>query len=147
MSEYLLVVEGLAESGADVAMFVDEIDYRAAMFGCAFAEPVHGYVWCNTHGWVLADEACVCEECACELMEAEGSCDPGCPIHNCSAYECACAWQKDLEQLQEAGRREVEAELHAERQAEWVVADFVSQYCVEVYRGEEPRDRHYDRCR
>lgn len=74
MSEYLLVVEGLDESGADVAIFVDEIDYRAAMFGCAFAEPVHGYVWCSTHGWVLANEACVCEACA-DALRSEYPCE------------------------------------------------------------------------
>lgn len=71
MSEYMLVVEGLAESGADAAMFVNETDYKAAMFGCAFNEPVHGYVWCALHGWVLADETCVCEDCATEQRQLD----------------------------------------------------------------------------
>ena len=65
MSQFLLVVEGLAASGADVAMSVTEVDYKAAMFGLSFTQPVHGYVWCNKHhDWVRSDEAMVCERCA-----------------------------------------------------------------------------------
>jgi hypothetical protein len=71
MAEFLLVVEGLMADGADAAMFVSEDTYKAAMFGCVFREPVHGYVWCDRHGWVLADEACVCDDCVQEAMEAQ----------------------------------------------------------------------------
>jgi hypothetical protein len=71
MAEFLLVVEGLMADGSDAAMMVDETTYKVAMFGLSFAEAVHGYVWCNRHGWVLADEACVCGDCVQEAMEAQ----------------------------------------------------------------------------
>jgi hypothetical protein len=100
MAEFLLVVERLMADGADAAMFVSEDTYKGAMFGCIFAEPVHGYVWCNKHGWVLADEACVCDDCVHEAMEA------------------------DFERLCEIEER---AWLETERAAEWAVQQFVSQ--------------------
>jgi hypothetical protein len=103
MSEYLLVVEGLAEGGADAAMFVDEIDYRAAMFGCAFVEPVHGYVWCSTHGWVLADEACVCEACA-DALRSEYPCEYAGEID----YSCEYAEEIDCD---------------AEDNGDWLIVD------------------------
>jgi hypothetical protein len=71
MAEFLLVVERLMADGADAAMFVSEDTYKAAMFGCVFAEPVHGYVWCDRHGWVRSDEACVCDDCVCEALQAQ----------------------------------------------------------------------------
>ena len=71
MAEFLLVVERLMADGADAALFVSEDTYRAAMFGCAFAEPVHGYVWCDRHGWVRSDEACVCDDCVWEALQAQ----------------------------------------------------------------------------
>jgi hypothetical protein len=71
MAEFLLVVEGLMADGADAAMFVSEDTYKGAMFGCVFAEPVHGYVWCDRHGWVRSDEACVCDDCVWEALQAQ----------------------------------------------------------------------------
>jgi hypothetical protein len=71
MSEFLLVVERLMADGADAAMFVSEDTYKAAMFACVFAEPVHGYVWCGRHGWVRSDEACVCDDCVWEALQAQ----------------------------------------------------------------------------
>jgi hypothetical protein len=71
MAQFLLVVDGIMADGSDQAMTVGIEDYKAAMFGLAFAEPVHGYVWCDTHGWVLADESCVCGECVAELYRRE----------------------------------------------------------------------------
>ena len=71
MAEFLLVVERLMADGADAAMMVDESTYKGAMFGCAFAEPVHGYVWCDRHGWVRSDEACVCDHCVWEALQAQ----------------------------------------------------------------------------
>lgn len=71
MTEFLLVVEGLMADGADAAMFVSEGTYKAAMFACVFAEPVHGYVWCDRHGWVRSDEACVCDDCVWEALQAQ----------------------------------------------------------------------------
>lgn len=71
MSEFLLVVEGLMADGSDHAMTVGIDDYKAAMFGCSFAEPVLGYVWCDTHGWVRSDETCVCVDCVALHWEDE----------------------------------------------------------------------------
>lgn len=71
MSEFLLVVEGLMADGADAAMFVSEDTYKGAMFRCVFTEPVHGYVWCDRHGWVRSDEACVCDDCVWEALQAQ----------------------------------------------------------------------------
>ena len=71
MAEFLLVVERLMADGADAAMFVSEDTYKGAMFGCVFAEPVHGYVWCDRHGWVRSDEACVCDNCVWEALQAQ----------------------------------------------------------------------------
>jgi hypothetical protein len=71
MAEFLLVVEGLMADGADAAMFVSEDTYMAAMFACVFAEPVHGYVWCDRHGWMRSDEACVCDDCVWEALQAQ----------------------------------------------------------------------------
>jgi hypothetical protein len=74
MAEFLLVVEGLAADGADAAMIVDETTYLAALFGHVFAPDdgaVLGYVWCDRHGWVLADEACVCGDCVWEALQAQ----------------------------------------------------------------------------
>ncbi|MBE2233658.1 MAG: hypothetical protein IAE85_09200 [Anaerolinea sp.] len=71
MAEFLLVVERLMADGADAAMMVDESTYKGAMFGCAFVEPVHGYVWCDRHGWVRSDEACVCDDCVWEALQAQ----------------------------------------------------------------------------
>lgn len=94
MSEYLLVVEGLAESGADSAMVVSESTYRAAMFGCVFSEPVHGYVWCDTHhDWVPADEALVCERCADAAREATAwEYCPGCGEFVAGSEPCECVF-------------------------------------------------------
>jgi hypothetical protein len=100
MSEFLLVVEGLMAGGADAAMLVSEDTYKGAMFGCIFDEPVHGYVWCDRHDWVLADEACVCGDC----VEA--------------------AWEAEYERMCEIEER---AWLHTERAAEWAVQQFVNQ--------------------
>ena len=100
MSDYLLAVEGLKADGADVAMFVSEDTYKGAMFGCVFVEPVHGYVWCDRHGWALANETFVCGDCVQEAMEA------------------------DFERLCEIEER---AWLETERAAEWAVQQFVSQ--------------------
>jgi hypothetical protein len=86
--------------GADAALFVSDDTYKAAMFACIFAEPVHGFVWCDRHGWVLADEACVCGDCVHEAMEA------------------------DFERLCEIEER---AWLQTERAAEWAVQQHVSQ--------------------
>jgi hypothetical protein len=71
VSDFLLVVEGLMADGSDQAMTVGIEDYKAAMFGLAFAEPVHGYVWCDKHGWVRCDESCACDECISELLQQE----------------------------------------------------------------------------
>lgn len=71
MAEFLLMVEGLMADGADAAMFVSEDTYKAAMFACVFAEPVHGFVWCDRHGWVRSDEACVCDDCVWEALQAQ----------------------------------------------------------------------------
>ena len=74
MSEYLLVVEGLAEDGADAAMFVSESTYHAAMYGCAFSEPVYGYVWCDKHhDWVRCDEAMICQRCLEDILMREAA--------------------------------------------------------------------------
>ena len=74
MSQFLLVVDGLAASGADVVMSVTEVDYKAAMFGLSFTQPVHGYVWCNKHhDWVLADEAMICQRCLEDILMREAA--------------------------------------------------------------------------
>ena len=72
MSQFLLVVEGLAGSGADAAMSVTEVDYKAAMFDLCFTQPVHGYVWCDTHhDWVRSDESMVCDRCLEDILMRE----------------------------------------------------------------------------
>ena len=72
MSQFLLVVEGLAASGADVAMSVTEVDYKAAMFDLCFTQPVHGYVWCDKHhDWVRCDEAMICQRCLEDILMRE----------------------------------------------------------------------------
>ena len=74
MAQFLLVVEGLAEGGADVAMFVSESTYHAAMYGCAFSEPVYGYVWCDKHhDWVRCDEAMICQRCLEDILMREAA--------------------------------------------------------------------------
>ena len=74
MAQFLLVVEGLAGSGADVAMSVTEVDYKAAMFDLCFTQPVHGYVWCDTHhDWVRSDEAMVCGRCLEDILMREAA--------------------------------------------------------------------------
>jgi hypothetical protein len=71
MAQFLLVVDGIMADGSDQAMTVGIEDYKAAMFGLAFTEPVHGYVWCDTHGWVLADESCVCGHCVDNMLDMD----------------------------------------------------------------------------
>ena len=154
MAEFLLVVEGLMADGADAAMFVSEDTYKAAMFGCVFAEPVHGYVWCDRHGWVLADEACVCGDCVHEAIEKaflkaietefpHGEFDDGAhwrepaqALSPLSPGQWACEpcgdpeWTEEALDADVAHMTEIEerAWLEAERAPEWAVQRFVSQY-------------------
>lgn len=109
MSEFLLVVDGIMADGSDVALFVSEDTYKGAMFGCIFAEPVHGYVWCDRHGWVRSDEAFVCGDCVQESIEK-------------AFLE---AIEADFERVCAIEER---AWLEAERAAEWCVQRFASQY-------------------
>jgi hypothetical protein len=130
MAEFLLVVEGLMADGADAAMFVSEDTYKGAMFGCVFAEPVHGYVWCDRHGWVRSDEACVCNDCIQERMEKaflEGLQTP--------PFE----WTEEAldEAMSHMAEVEERAWLQTERAAEWAVQQFVSQRL----RTDPPRPR------
>jgi hypothetical protein len=150
MAEFLLVVEGLAAGGADAAMFVSEDTYKGAMFGCIFAEPVHGYVWCDRHGWVLADEACVCDGCVQEAMEAQivdefpyGEFDdgrhwrepaepPAQGLYDWLTEPCGDPeWTEEDLAAEVAHMDEVQAraELAMERAAEWATQQFISQYC------------------
>ena len=109
MSEFLLVVEGLMADGADAAIFVGIEDYKAAMFGLAFTQPVLGYVWCDRYGWVRSDETCVCGDCVQEAIEK-------------AFLE---AIEADFERMCEIDEQ---VQLEAERAAEWSMQQFVSQY-------------------
>ena len=75
MSEYLLVVEGLAAfGGGDLAMSVTEVDYKAALYDLVFTQPVHGYVWCDKHrDWVWCDEAMICQRCLEDILMREAA--------------------------------------------------------------------------
>jgi hypothetical protein len=155
MAEFLLVVERLMADGADAAMMVDESTYRGAMFACVFAEPVHGYVWCDRHGWVRSDEACVCDDCVWEALQTQAEAEaqlaaefpcgefddgahwrrPAQVLSSLSPGQWACEpcgdpeWTEEALAADVAHMAEVEerAWLQTERAAEQAVQQFVSQ--------------------
>ena len=74
MAQFLLVVEVLAASGADAAMTVTEVDYKAAMYDLVY--PAVGYVWCDKHhDWIRCDEAMICERCLEDILHVGAGVD------------------------------------------------------------------------
>jgi hypothetical protein len=155
MAEFLLVVERLMPDGADAAMFTGVFD-----------EPVHGYVWCDRHGWVRSDEACACDDCVWEALQAQAEAqaqleaefphgefddaahwrEPAQALSSLSPGQWACEpcgdpeWTEEALDAAVAHMDEVEerAWLETERAAEWSVQQFVSQLpCADPIRPRE----------